>query len=219
MLDSGLTRVVAFCGFAGSGKDTAADYLVKHFGYTKVSLAHPIKESCKGIFDFPDDHLWGPSQLREIPDERYVFSGLDPVSGVPLKEVALDESRWWLRESDGEYFPKNISPRLALTTMGTEWGRRLCQNIWVYACLNHIRRSDNSLFTIPDVRFRNELDIVRSAGGVVVRLLRGKRQSNHPSELEMESIPLGDFDHVVANEGSKDFLFNSLDAIMAQVLA
>lgn len=219
MLDSGLKRVVAFCGFKGSGKDTAADHLVEEYGYTKISLAYPLKAACKSIFDFSDEALWGASQFREEPDSRYVFAGKNPVDGTPLTKVARDVHHYWLRESDGEWFPQFVSPRVALQTLGTEWGRRLYENIWLDACLNHIRRTGNDKHTISDVRFRNELDGVRSAGGVVVRLLRGERQSSHPSELEMESIPLEDFNFVVANTGTKEYLFDCLDDVLHEVLA
>lgn len=217
MLDS-LKRTVGICGFKGAGKDTAADYLVKNFAYEKMSLAFPIKKVAKDLFDFPDDHLWGPSSLREVPDERYRFSGLDPVDGTPLNLVQLDPQRYWQRESDGEFFPEFLSPRLVLTTLGTEWGRRLFEPIWVRACLNHIVRSGSDKFAIPDVRFKNEVDAIQNAGGIVVRLKRGTRTSTHPSELEMEGIPLSSFDYIIDNTGPKDELFRALDAIMACVL-
>jgi len=218
MLDSDLNHVVGFCGFKGSGKDTSADHLVECFGYDKLSLATPIKEACKAVFGFPDEHLWGSSDLREIQDERYVFSGLDPVDGTPLREVSISEAKWWLRESDEEYFPRCLNPRLALTSMGTEWGRRLNDNIWVYSCLNLVRTGDQPLVTIPDVRFKNELSAIQGAGGKVVRLLRGGRKSNHPSELELESIPLSSFDFVIDNNGPKEFLFEELNELMSEIL-
>ncbi len=217
MLDS-LTRTVGLCGFKGSGKDTAADYLVSKYGYAKVSLADPIKRVCHEIFAFPKDHLWGPSELRERPDERYPFSGLDPVDGMPLDKVALDTSRFWQRGSDGEFFPQFISPRLALQSLGTEWGRRICPNIWVAACLNYIRQTGDDRHAIPDVRFVNELTSIQGAGGVVIRLLRGERTSTHPSELELEGIPLESFDFVIDNNSSKEHLFLCLDQVMEEIL-
>jgi hypothetical protein len=218
MLDS-LNRTVGLCGFKGSGKDTAADYLVSKYGYQKISLADPLKKACQQIFAFPKEHLWGPSELRERPDERYPFSGLDPVDGTPLHRVALDPLRYWQRESDGEFFPQFVTPRLALQTMGTEWGRRIYTNIWVAACLNQIRQTGNDRHAIADVRFVNELTSVQAAGGVVIRLMRGERTSSHPSELELEGIPLGSFDFVINNNSTKEHLFASLDAIMIQILA
>lgn len=216
MLDS-LRGTIGFCGFKGSGKDTAADYLASLYGYTKISLADPLKRVCQQIFSFPTEHLWGASQLRELPDERWPFSGLDPVDGTPLKVVELDSLRFYQRESDGEFFPKFITPRLALQSLGTEWGRRIYSNIWASSCLNQIRQTDNPRHAIADVRFVNELRLIQEAGGAVVRLTRGERTSNHPSELELESIPLGAFNFVVYNTSTKEDLYRSLDDIMREI--
>lgn len=213
MLDS-LKRTIGICGFKGSGKDTSADYLVENFGYRKTSLASPLKKAVKDIFDFPDEHLYGASDLREIPDERYRFSGLDPVDGSPLHPVRLSPTKCWQRESDGEYFPEFISPRLALTTLGTEWGRRLTDSIWVSACLNQIQNSGTDRWVIPDVRFQNEIDAIQSRGGTVIRLMRGELSSSHPSELELAGIPLSTFNVCLDNSGSKEHLFSMLNSLM-----
>lgn len=217
MLDSGLTKVIGFCGFKGSGKDTAADYLVGTHGYSKISLAHPLKLAAQTIFGFSDDALWGSSEKREIPDTRYPFRGLNPVDGTPLKKVARDVNHYWFRESDGEWFPQYVTPRVALQTLGTEFGRRMYQNLWVDACLNYIISTGNPLHAIPDVRFANELEGIQTRGGVVIRLLRGKRESNHPSELELERIPHQAFDFVVDNRGSKEELYRSLDKVISEI--
>ena len=214
MLDSDLTEVIGFCGFKGSGKDTAADYLCEHHGYEKISLAYPLKTACQKIFGFSDQAVFGASQYREEPDSRYTFSGKDPVDGSQLTKVARDVRHYWQRESDGEWFPQYITPRLALQTLGTEWGRRLYEDIWVDACMNFIRSSSHSRWVISDVRFMNELAGVQRAGGRVIRLMRGQRESNHPSELELESIDLSEFDHVIMNLGTKKDLYAMLDSVM-----
>lgn len=42
-------RVVAFCGLAGSGKTTAADWLVNHHGYERVRFAGPLKAMLRAL--------------------------------------------------------------------------------------------------------------------------------------------------------------------------
>lgn len=63
--------IIGICGQAGSGKDTAADFLVKDHGFAKVSFADPMKRFCQEIFDFTDEQLWGSSQFRNAPDSRF----------------------------------------------------------------------------------------------------------------------------------------------------
>lgn len=46
---SSLPDVVAFTGAAGSGKSTAADYLVREHGYVRVKFAGPLKDMMRAI--------------------------------------------------------------------------------------------------------------------------------------------------------------------------
>ena len=59
------------CGKSGSGKDTVADYLVQKYNFTKISFADELKRIAKQVFGFSNETLWGPSELRNIPDKRY----------------------------------------------------------------------------------------------------------------------------------------------------
>jgi HNH endonuclease len=64
-------NLIGICGVAGAGKDTAADVLVREFGFVKVALADPIKRMTRDAFDFSEAQLWGPSDKRNEPDHRY----------------------------------------------------------------------------------------------------------------------------------------------------
>ena len=211
-----MTHLVGICGLKGSGKDTSGDYLCSRYKFSKGSFADPIKKAVRDIFGFPEEQLWGSSELRDkIPDDiRLKFSGLDPVDGSALTCIGESEYSFWKRESDGEIFPEYITPRLALVTLGTEWGRRLHSEIWIRA---FIRQAPRGRVVLTDVRYANEIRMIQQHGGKVIRLTRGVRISNHPSEKELESIPLDTFDFVVNNTSSKDFLFQSLDSVMMAI--
>jgi len=63
------------------------------------------------------------------------------------------------------------------------------------------------IVTVSDVRFRNEISIIREAGGKVVRVRRpgaglGGAKGLHPSEAEQASIQDHEFDFVVENGGT-----------------
>lgn len=42
--------IVAFCGKAQAGKDTAANYLVKRYGFDRFAFADELKDICTNIF-------------------------------------------------------------------------------------------------------------------------------------------------------------------------
>ena len=62
-----LPRVVALTGAAGSGKSTAADYLIRHHGYERVKFAGPLKDMMRAL-GFDDRHIEG--DLKEMPLEE-----------------------------------------------------------------------------------------------------------------------------------------------------
>ena len=64
-------NLIGICGRSGSGKDTVADILVRDYGFVKVACADPLKRTCRDVYRFTDEQLWGPSKKRNAPDMRY----------------------------------------------------------------------------------------------------------------------------------------------------
>lgn len=229
-------NIIGLLGKAGSGKDTAADVLVAAHGFVKVSMADPLKRICKDVFAFTDEQLWGPSEERNKPDERYQR---------PYR-VRTD-----VDEHETRY--EGLTPRYALQKLGTEWGRDCYSNIWVDYALRTARRlleqkdaqekddyvtydaksgvrelhklpRDARLpefqtrqydgdvpkgIVIPDVRFQNEVDAIRAAGGVIWKLVRSSAglegaAGEHASEKEMDLISATLFSRVLHNSSSLD---------------
>jgi hypothetical protein len=208
--------IVAVCGLAGSGKDMACDYLVRTHGFKKTSFAAPLKQMVKIAFGFTDEQLYGPSEKREEQDERYPFSGVCPACGQKCEAMIPTETVAWHCHPCNRDYPMFINARVALQTLGTEWGRRLSSNIWANAGVNHMLENEGSRWCLSDLRFKNEFQAVKNAGGFVVRLMRGHVQHNHASETELLSIPLSDFDMVIHNHGELSKLFIGLDATVRE---
>ncbi len=167
--------LIGICGKSNAGKDTAADVLVKDFGYVKVALADPMKRACAEWFGWDEQTLWGPSEMRNTPDKRY-----------PNSFSSADEGRspqGWL------------TPRHALQTLGTEWGRDCYDDIWVdiairtaktlledhpgaqpyYDHRTGVEYGYNSRVrgvVISDVRFPNEVAAIKAAGGRIWKIIR-----------------------------------------------
>lgn len=79
-------------------------------------------------------------------------------------------------------------------------------NIWVQAFFSQLPTEQHTL--IPDVRFPNEADLIRSRGGLMVRVEGdplhqrgdGTRDDDHPSETALDHYP--NFDFTIHNSGS-----------------
>lgn len=60
-----------------------------------------------------------------------------------------------------------ITPRHLAQTLGTEWGRSIHPDLWVYLLAMDIAQTTVPVAIITDCRFPNEIEYVRKRGGVV----------------------------------------------------
>lgn len=111
-----------------------------------------------------------------------------------------------------------ITPRRMMQTLGTEWGRALDPMLWINVLLSryqHIKtQSLDPLVVVTDVRFTDEVDAIRAAGGVVINIDRPGLNSDddHASEAG-----ISDFDFTIKNNGSIDQLWLKIDDVMREV--
>ena len=78
-------------------------------------------------------------------------------------------------------------------------------NIWITPVISRaqVRIKNNHSVAITDVRFPNEAEAIKQAGGLMVRIDRSDVPVlNHPSESALDSWD--DWDLVINNEGSLD---------------
>lgn len=84
----------------------------------------------------------------------------------------------------------NINKRKFLSTLGTDWGRKLNKNLWV----NYFDKTTNLNKTviIDDVRFENEIQYVLQKGGIWIILLKDNlvydESYSHQSEKFTKNI-------------------------------
>ena len=207
--------IIGCVGFIGSGKDTAADYLVKEFGFHRDSFAATLKDAVAAVFGWDRELLEGRTkEAREWREQ------VDP---------------WW---SERLNIP-TLTPRWVLQHWGTEVCRNAFHNdIWIASLENKLRRSGNNT-VISDCRFRNEVEAIKNQGGRVVWIQRGitphwydiAAKANHGDEsarrwLESEEIHASEyswagtqFDHVVENNGSISSLYSQLNDLLVTDLA
>ena len=133
--------IIGLCGLAGAGKSTAARHLVERHGFVR----RPFAALLKGML-------------------RYLLHA----QGVPAGDVErmVDGD---LKEVLSPHFGGR-TPRLAMQTLGTEWGRALSPDLWVNAWARSIDGLERVV--ADDVRFENEASTVRRMGGSVVKVIR-----------------------------------------------
>ncbi len=112
------------------------------------------------------------------------------------------------------------TPRYAMQTLGTEWGRNtIGKNIWIdilFYTLEHGRSGD--VIIIDDVRFPNEILAIKNKGGVIWRIDRPgleTPQGNHESEFYADKFKT---DIILVNDtGLNELKEKAQNAFMVQL--
>lgn len=108
------------------------------------------------------------------------------------------------------------SPRYAMQTLGTEWGRKiigdsLWSNLWL-SRVNLLLSSGRSVVT-DDCRFENETLAAKSAGAYIIQLTRPDNPNQISPEHESENIP-SYYDVIVPNVGGIEELTKYVDFLL-----
>jgi hypothetical protein len=200
--------IIGITGFIGSGKDTAANYLVGWHGFRRDSFAGALKDAVAAVFGW----------------DRELLEGLTP------------EARAWREQIDPWWAERLGMPTLTPRWVLQYWGTEVCRtgfhdDIWIAALENRLRtRAGHTV--ISDVRFPNEIASIRNAGGRIIWIKRGADPEWCSTLVEMrQNSTLGictdymrqfnvhssewawvgtEFDAVIDNNGSVEQLYESL---------
>lgn len=142
-------KIVGILGFKGSGKDTAANALIED-GYVKFAYADTVKDVLAHVFVWPRHLLEG-----DTAESRAWREQVDP---------------WWSKRLN---IP-NFTPRLAMTTIGTDVMRNhFNDEIWIANVEKKIDSLGHDKIVITDCRFENEVYLIKNYGGKLIRVKKG----------------------------------------------
>lgn len=203
--------IIGFTGLIGSGKDTAADYLVNFHGFRRDSFANTLKDAVANIFCWDRTLLEGRTkQAREWREQ-------------------IDT--WWAERLG----MPTLTPRWVLQYWGTDVLRNhFHDDIWIASLENKLRKSTDDI-VISDVRFPNEVEAIKRAGGKVIRIKRGPEPEWYNLALTVNLGPTNiawaiskhnfsaynvhpsewawigqDFDHIICNDSTIDEFCNTI---------
>lgn len=170
------------------GKSTIAEYLAANHGYETLSFASP---------------------LLEMIETFLMHHGL-----------SMEEIDYYCRQAKEQPIPGvGRSYRHLARTLGTEWGRNLVrETTWLDAFEQRFdRHSSRNAICVDDMRFRNELSLLRKKGFLLVKVFRkvdraGHRDS-HESDVQLSSFT--GWDYEIYNNGTLEELYHTVTSIIA----
>jgi len=185
-------QIIGITGRKFNGKDTIANHLRDRYDYQQIAFAEPLKESCRVLFGFNDEQLYG--SLKETSDPN-----------------------WY-----------NLTPRQVLQYMGTDIMRNQMTNLskefedkfWIKCVENKIKKilseNPNVCIVISDVRFPNEVEMIKKLGGTVIRVKRPNIENNntfsaHASENMIDELPV---DYELINDTTREELYYKTEDII-----
>lgn len=131
---------VGIYGPAGVGKDTLADAFVRHFEFSRVAFADPLREMALAI-------------------DPYVHT----VNKTARLSTVIEEEGW-----DGAK-RAHTDVRRFLQRLGTEGLRAYAPSFWTDLAWETALGLGGPV-VFPDVRFETEADMIVSEGGVIVQI-------------------------------------------------
>lgn len=173
-------EVYGITGFKGHGKDTFAKLVLEARGggaFVVKHFAGPLKQIAQRAFGLTHDQMHNPvskEALLSVPvDMDLYLRAMKSETGLDIK-------------------PANMlakSPREIMQFLGTDYVRKTQDDYWIQRWLSSTL-GDHCVL-VPDLRFPNEEQAIRSVGGLVIRIVRidaPASTSSHSSETEIDKI-------------------------------
>lgn len=173
-----------------------------------IGLYSPYPQMGKGTF--------ANAMHEKVPDSS-ILSFADPMRDMAACAVGMAEGPIEvLKDKDGAILPLlDCTYRHLLNTLGTEWGRKCIHpDIWVRIARQRYLRAIAKGYSVifDDVRFENEYDMIRDAGGVLVKIVRPGVElvDRHEAHARLEASSRK-WDHTIENDGDiEDLKFKAL---------
>ncbi len=177
----------------------------KHCGKSTIAGAVDASKHCTscsskgGWFEKGPTHTDYWVRCPSCVKVRHRFAG--PLKAM-LRTLGLTEAQV---DGDEKETPCELlsghTPRMAMVTLGTEWGRMLIgKDLWVNATMLRVDTdlAAGRLVVIDDLRFDNEALAVRARGGLIIQLERPGvvYTGEHASEVGVSGCYI---DHIVPN--------------------
>jgi hypothetical protein len=209
--------IIGFSGYAKTGKDACADYLVKKYNAIHTGLADPAKRHMMEVYGFTEDQVFGAAK-----DE------VDPRIGVKPRILLQDYMKLLQDRYEPTWIEKGIKvhKELANSKLRYERTKGVIESSYDGRFLNHAQFLDPKfeyvvITTFSDIRHWHDVRGVKNNGGAVVRVKRpgiDKPPFDHRSETEQATIPDEEFHFIIDNDFGLEDLYRKIDSVIEYLM-
>jgi hypothetical protein len=169
--------IIALSGFKGSGKDTFATYLVEELSRDRptmrLAFADPIRNTIMHIFELTDTNEYDLFKRTNVE----LFSTDEQLSSKTIEgRRVLREIGMLMRMYDESQFTKYVKKR--------------------------IEKFPDSHVVVTDMRFDNELEMLRDVGATLINITGGMHKGDADLHVTERGFSSDTFDHLIKNDGS-----------------
>jgi hypothetical protein len=195
--------LIGISGRKSSGKSTASQLLCNK-GFKRASFAAGLKEHLGKLYNWTEDDLLTQNGKEELLKDPIMWNKQSCYELSKLIDMNLDF------END-VIFNKR---REALQYIGTDVLRKQYPNFHIDEFKKRFSHGD---FVCDDLRFVNELDIIKELNGISCHIVRPYYwdYSNHTSEI---SLTRKNFDYIFINDGSLHKLIRKFELFFKNYL-
>lgn len=170
-------NIIAFAGRKQSGKTSCSQYIANIW---RTGMLGNVR-----VYNFADP-------LKKDICMNILGLSHEQCYGTDLQKNELVNCYWQ---------NKQLTAREVMQFVGTDIFRTMQNNVWADATIKRILSEKPDMGLIADCRFPNEVESIKNAGGIVIKLTRNPFNSEHASEtaLDPENYDSTNFDLIVNN--------------------
>ena len=142
------------------------------------------------------------SELAVQPVQRLAFADalkeeVAKACGVTVAHIELNKTQF----------------RPVLQWWGTDFRRASNDKYWLDEWVKRgVNRPSDTILVAPDVRFKNEADLVRWLGGILIRVER--KTTQHDSHLSETALDEYKFDYTITNDSTLNNLRHDVQRLL-----
>jgi hypothetical protein len=224
-------KIIGISGRKQAGKNTVANYIngdilkqremitdfyIDENGKLIVQTVDNSGQSGYGELDVTrKDKVFLEYANKELWPYIKVYHFADPLKDMAINLFGLNPNHVYGNDNDKntttdlewKHIPSstkksgNPTVREFLEHFGTKIVRKIKFDAWSSYSINRISSEGSALAIVPDVRFPNEVEAIKSQGGIVIRLTRDSFGSDAEAEkaLDKDVFDWNNFDIVIDN--------------------